>query len=176
MKMNLPNAFTYFRIVAVPLYLVFFLNNHTVVAGIIFIAAAISDFFDGYFARKMNLVSDFGKLMDPLADKIITAAAFICFSSLGIIPVWMTVVIISREFLVTGIRSLAASNGKVIDARFSGKLKTVFQMVAIIEITLGDWPFSYWGIPVGIWLAYIAVVATVVSGAQYCYDNREIFK
>ncbi|MDR2063447.1 MAG: CDP-diacylglycerol--glycerol-3-phosphate 3-phosphatidyltransferase [Candidatus Nomurabacteria bacterium] len=176
MKINLPNIFTYYRILAVPLYLGFFLSGYTVVAAIVFITAAISDFFDGYFARKLGLDSDFGKLMDPLADKIITATAFVCLSSQGLIPVWVTVVIISREFLVTGIRSIAANNGKVVAARFSGKIKTTLQMLAIIEVTLKDWPFSYLGWPIGVWLTYAAVAATIWSCAEYCYDNREIFK
>jgi CDP-diacylglycerol--glycerol-3-phosphate 3-phosphatidyltransferase len=173
---NLPNLFLFYRILAVPVFIVCYALGWQVAALVIFVTAAISDFFDGYFARKLNLVNDFGKLMDPLADKILTAAAFICLAATGLIPAWVVIVIISREYLITGLRGLAATHHRVIAARFSGKLKTVLQMSAIIALLLGNWPFSLIGWPVSDLLLYAAVILTVYSGIEYCYDCRALFR
>jgi len=174
--LNLPNLFLFYRILAVPAVLVCYAFGWPLATLIIFLTAAVSDFFDGYFARKLNLVNDFGKLMDPLADKIITAAAFICLTSTGVIPVWMVVVIISREFLVTGMRSLEASHGKIVAARWSGKAKTMLQMISITLLLADVWLMPILGFSLGMWVFYLAVLMTVYSGVEYCYDSRDIFK
>jgi CDP-diacylglycerol--glycerol-3-phosphate 3-phosphatidyltransferase len=164
---NLPNLFLFYRLFAIPFFIVSFYYWHPYITVAIFITAAISDFFDGYFARKLNLVNDFGKLMDPLADKILTATAFILLTVAGTIPAWAVIVIFSREFLITGLRGVAAERRIVIAAAMSGKLKTVSQMVAI--------PLLLLNIPFAIWFFYLALTLTVYSGIEYCYQHREIF-
>ena len=174
---NLPNLFLFYRILAVPAFIVAFAQGWHLASIIIFATAAISDFFDGYFARKQNLVNDFGKLMDPLADKILTAAAFIVLTVAGVIPAWAVIVIIFREYLVTGLRGLAASSNKIIAARFSGKLKTFLQMFAIVAylaIPLFATEIAALQIAANI-LFYAAVAATIYSGLEYCWDCRQVF-
>jgi len=173
--MNLPNFFLFYRIAAVPFFLIAYSFDWQIAAFVIFATAAISDFFDGYFSRKLGLVNDFGKLMDPLADKILTAAAFVCLVGSGLMPPWMLVIILSREFLVTGVRGLAADRGIIIAARFSAKLKTFLQMTAIGLILLGNWPFSLIGFPLDQILLWAAVVVTVYSGLEYFWDHRNLF-
>ena len=174
---NLPNLFLFYRILAVPLFIVAFALDWPIAAIIIFITASISDFFDGYFARKQKLVNDFGKLMDPLADKILTAAAFICFVAAGLIPAWAVIVIIFREYLITGLRGLAATKGDVIAARFSGKLKTFLQMFAVIAyLAVPLFPELTSLTAIADVLFYVAVAVTVYSGLEYCYDCRKIFR
>jgi CDP-diacylglycerol--glycerol-3-phosphate 3-phosphatidyltransferase len=175
--MNVPDMFIYYRLFAVPIFFGLYTTGDTLTAGIIFVSAAISDFFDGFFARRMGIDNDFGKLMDPLADKFITLTAFICFASSGIIPSWVVVVIACREMLVTSLRALAATKGKVIAAGWSGKWKTGLQMAAIIVICFSGWPFSLLGwTGAGLVLAYAAAGLTVVSGIEYCYRNRQFFE
>jgi CDP-diacylglycerol--glycerol-3-phosphate 3-phosphatidyltransferase len=173
--MNLPNALTIMRVLLIPFFIVFLLNGHWYTAAGIFIVASATDALDGHIARKKNLVTDFGKLMDPLADKLLVVSALVCLVELGTIAGWMVIVILAREFAITGLRSVAASSGKVIAAGLSGKLKTVAQMVAIILILLKNWPFSYTGIPVDQIMLWIAVALTVYSGAEYMIKNRQAF-
>jgi CDP-diacylglycerol--glycerol-3-phosphate 3-phosphatidyltransferase/cardiolipin synthase len=168
--LNLPNLFLFYRLLAVPLFVVCYACGWQLAALIIFATAAISDFFDGYFARRLHLVNDFGKLMDPLADKILTAAAFICLSVAGLVPAWMVVVIIAREYLITGLRGLAAAHHRVIAARFSGKLKTVAQMLAsLVLLVIGAHLVSDL-------LLWLALALTIYSGIEYCYDCRQLFR
>jgi len=176
--MNLPNFFLFYRLAAIPFFVVAYALDWHVAAFVIFTTAAISDFFDGYFSRKLGLVNDFGKLMDPLADKVLTAAAFVCLVGSGLVPPWMLVVILSREFLVTGLRSLAVDRGIVIAARFSGKLKVNLQMFAIGVILFGmnNWPLSLIGFPLDQVLLWSAVIVTIYSGIEYFWDSRDLFR
>jgi len=149
----------------------------------LFIVASVTDYVDGYIARRFQLITDFGQLMDPLVDKIMTMAAFICLVSLGSIPAWAVIVIISREFLVTGLRLIAISQGKVLPAERLGKHKTVWQIATIIYL-LGlatlhdqfDTAFSsstLWalGLLIGLLLIYATVAFTLVSGISYFFKN-----
>ena len=168
--MNLPNKLTILRILLVPVFVAVILShmkNAFFIAALIFALASITDFLDGYIARKYNLVSDFGKLMDPLADKILVCAALITMVELQILPSWMVIIIISREFAVSILRAVAATSGKVIAASKGGKAKTVSQIVAIMMMLLG--------IPFSIYAMWIAVILTVYSGYDYLYSNRALF-
>jgi CDP-diacylglycerol--glycerol-3-phosphate 3-phosphatidyltransferase len=165
------------RMALIPVFIVLYELGFGIPAVVIFIAASLTDALDGYIARKKNLVTDFGKLMDPLADKILVISALVLFTAHGIVPAWTVVVILAREFAVTALRSIAATNGRVLAAGSAGKLKTVFQMVAIVILLLGDWPFTYMNLPVSIGLIiyYIAVALTLYSGIEYMVKNRDVF-
>ncbi len=169
--MNLPNKLTIGRILLVPLFMIVILSgikNALFISAIIFAIASMTDFLDGYIARKYNLVSDFGKFMDPLADKLLVSAALISMVELGLVPSWMVVVIISREFAVSILRAIAASDGIVIAASKGGKAKTLSQIIAIMMILLK--------IPYGNVVLWIAVLLTIYSGYDYIYLNRHLFK
>ncbi len=177
--MNLPNKITLFRVVLVPVFVVLMIwgegvvpyNN--IVSCVVFCIACISDFFDGYLARKWNLVSNFGKFMDPLADKLLVGAALIIFVELGYMPAWSVVIIISREFIVSGVRLIAADNGKVIAANMLGKLKTNAQMfMAIFMILNINNPVFKIITSVLFWAS---IILTVVSMIEYTYSNRKLF-
>ena len=178
--MNLPNILTILRVVMIPFFVAAFLTEGISdwITLAIFVLAAITDYFDGAIARKQNIVTDFGKLMDPLADKLMVMSAFICFTSAGLLHPIVTIVIMSREFLVTGLRMVASSKGKVIAADFWGKLKTVFQDVTIIAIlfqsaiSAGEGSFIGTIVYLCIW---IMTVLTLVSAANYCIKNKEFF-
>ena len=186
--MNLPNLLTIIRMALVPVFIVFFYLGqggaviYLVLAFIVFVAASATDAVDGYIARKENMITNFGKLMDPLADKVLTTAAFIVFVDVHIIPAWMVIVILAREFIITGLRGVAASEGVVIAAELSGKLKTVFQMVAICLILLGSVGGSepglhgFWAFIAGAGLVclWIAVILTVYSGVEYLWKGRKL--
>ena len=174
---NLPNQLTIGRILAIPVFIVVLMLGWRVAATVIFIAAAFTDLLDGKLARKMNLVSDFGKFMDPLADKLLTMSAFVCFVGLGDIPAWMVIVILGREFIITGMRQVAAAEGIVIAAGWSGKIKTVCQMIAIPLIMLNNWPFSLlpFPCPMDQIVLWAAVVMTIWSGAEYMIKNKQVF-
>lgn len=181
--MNLPNKLTTLRMLLIPIYIVAYLlgyychiNALYVVAALIFIIASVTDFLDGKIARKYNLVTDFGKIMDPLADKLLVTSALVCMVETGTVPAWMVIVILAREFAITGLRSVAASKGIVIAAAWSGKIKTVTQMIAIIFILIGNWPFRYIGFPFDKIMLWIAVAMTIYSGAEYIYKGRDLFK
>ena len=179
--MNLPNKLTTIRMLLIPFFLICFeidFPGHALTAFIIFVIASLTDFLDGYLARKDHLITDFGKFMDPLADKLLTASAFVCLTSIGYIPAWIVVIILAREFAITGLRTLAASDGIVIAASSWGKAKTVSQMIAIILLLLYLIPqlrYSY------LWFAgqiavYIAGALTLWSGIDYFYINKDLFK
>ncbi|MBP3385206.1 MAG: CDP-diacylglycerol--glycerol-3-phosphate 3-phosphatidyltransferase [Firmicutes bacterium] len=172
--MNLPNKLTMARIIAIPIFIVVLMMEFRYAATIIFILAALTDMLDGHIARKYNLVSNFGKLMDPLADKLLVMAALVCLVELGNVPAWMVVVILAREFAVTGLRQVAVEQGIVIAAAPTGKIKTITQMIAIPLLLLANWPFSYIGIPMDQIFLWIAVAMTIISGAEYFYKNRQL--
>lgn len=175
--MNLPNKLTMGRIFAIPVFIVVFLMDYRIAAAVIFIVAALTDMLDGHIARKNNLVTNFGKLMDPLADKLLVMSALICMVELGDVAGWMVVVILGREFIITGMRQVAAAQGIVIAAGTTGKIKTITQMIAIPLLILENWPFTALGIPVPfdqIFL-WIALIMTIVSGAEYIMKNKQLF-
>ncbi len=169
--MNLPNKITIFRIIMIPLFMILFLSDiPSVWAGIVFVIAAVSDFLDGYLARKLQLVTNFGKIMDPLADKLLVTAALLIFIAKGITNPWVVMIILTREFLITGFRVVAASNGTVIAAAMSGKAKTVVQLIAVIVgIFFGKTLLTEI-------LLYSATFLTIYSGAEYILKNISIFK
>ncbi len=188
MKMNLPNKLTILRIIITPIFLITLLCNfkfHYLIAMLIFIAASLTDYIDGRIARSQNLITNFGKFMDPLADKMLTTAAFLGFIALNIGSgvVWITFIVLIREFLMTSLRLSAATSGKVIAANMWGKAKTVCQMVAvifalfsqIIIFDLGVGTGSVGGIllsSITTALLWLSAVLTVISGVFYVVDNR----
>lgn len=177
--MNLPNRLTILRVILIPIFIFFLMtdvNNGRIIATIIFVTASITDWLDGYIARKYKLVTVFGKFADPLADKILVSAAMICLVELGSIPSWMVVIIIAREFAVTGLRVLAASDNIVIAASWWGKIKTTTQMIAIITTLLNNYPFSIINLPVNIIFLYLATLFTIISGVDYFVINKQVFK
>lgn len=168
--MNLPNKLTIARMCMVPLFMIALLINtplSRLIATLIFAVASLTDMLDGQIARKYNMVTNFGKLMDPLADKVLTAAAMICLVELGDLAAWIAVVIIFREYLITGLRSVAASENIVVAANIWGKVKTVCQMIALILLMLKPQVVALCGIDIGLWLMYIAVALTIYSGVEY---------
>lgn len=175
--MNLPNKLTLARMIAVPFFIAAFLMGYFPAALVLFCAASITDYFDGNIARKRNLVTNFGKIMDPLADKILVYSALCLFIESGIIRAWMLILILAREFIVAGMRTVAASEGRVLAAGMSGKIKTVLQMFAVIvfllALCLKDVQTTV--MLVGNILFYASLVMTVYSGCEYVWKNRDIF-
>ena len=171
--MNLPNKLTMARILAVPVFIVLYMMGHNIIATIVFILASLTDMLDGQIARKRGLVTNFGKIMDPLADKILVYSAFICMVQIGIVPGWMLVIILFREFIVSGLRT--AADGTVIAAGKTGKLKTILQMIAVPLLLLNNWPFSYIGIPGDQIFLWAQLIMTIISGVEYVYENRGVF-
>ncbi len=170
--MNLPNKLTIVRAIMIPLFMCAYIYiDGTLgkwIAAILFALASFTDFLDGYLARRDNLVTDFGKFMDPLADKLMVTGALLCLLSDGVIGTWVTMIILSREFIVTGIRLVAASKGRVIAAGKLGKLKTVIQIISVlVAILFGA------GIITNI-LMYITALITLVSGINYIVLNKDI--
>ena len=178
-NLNLPNKLTVIRVISIPLFLLFLYISKGILRFLpllIFAGAAVTDLVDGYIARRDNLVSDFGKFMDPLADKLLTASAYIAFVELGYISAWVVVLIISREFLVSGFRTLAASKGVTIAANAWGKIKTVFQMVLIIAILLNYTGYFGFTNTIIAPLIAITVLLTITSGAVYINENIGVIK
>lgn len=180
--MNLPNKLTILRVFMVPVFLVFMLTplgegNGKYIALAIFILASFTDFLDGYLARKNNLITNFGKFMDPLADKLLVCSAMIAIVALDRTPswyAWVVIVIVAREFIISGMRLIASDNGVVIAASMWGKFKTVSQMIMIILIILNiDNPFFDILTLVFIWLAF---VLTIISLVDYIVKNKDILK
>ena len=176
--MNVPNRLTILRVVMIPLFVVAMLWEtlpyHEYIALALFVGACITDFFDGYLARKYNQITTFGKFMDPLADKLLVCAAMICFltNQQTQMPAWAVIVIISREFIISGFRLVAAEKGVTIAASYWGKVKTVVQMVMSIVLILD---FSFSGAELLEWmLIWAAVVLTVISLLDYIYKNRAV--
>ncbi|MBQ4156375.1 MAG: CDP-diacylglycerol--glycerol-3-phosphate 3-phosphatidyltransferase [Clostridia bacterium] len=187
--MNLPNKLTIIRFILTPIFMALMMIDfpfHYFVAFLVFIAASITDYFDGKIAREQNLITDFGKFLDPIADKALTTAAFIvfCFLRIGKGIEWVLFIILLREFVVTSVRLAASANGKVVAANIYGKLKTVVQMVTICTLIFFMGVFQEFGtvIPtlyhnlfdiVATVLLWITAVLTLIAGVTYIIDNKE---
>ena len=174
--MNLPNKLTVLRVIMIPFFVFFMLTDMAGdaskwIALALFIIASFTDTLDEYLARKHNLVTNFGKFMDPLADKLLVSAAMICLVETGFLPAWIVIIIISREFIISGFRLIASDNGIVIAASYWGKFKTVSQMVMIV-ILIAD----FGGVfdLIGQIMIWIALILTVVSLVDYIAKNKEI--
>ena len=174
--MNLPNKLTMFRVILIPFFVVLMLVDITSydkwIALAVFIIASLTDLLDGRIARKYNLVTNFGKFMDPLADKLLVCSALICLVALERIPAWVVIVIIAREFIISGFRLIASDNGVVIAASYWGKFKTTFQMVMFC-LMIADIAQIALLTQIVMW---VAVVLTVVSLADYLMKNKEVMK
>ena len=174
--MNLPNKLTTLRVIMIPFFVFFLLwqngENYTfrMIALALFIIASLTDLLDGKIARKYNLVTNFGKFMDPLADKLLVCSALICLIELNALPAWMVIIIISREFIISGFRLIASDNGVVIATSYWGKFKTTFQMVSVVLLIL-DIPALAFVTTICVW---IALVLTIVSLVDYIYKNHKI--
>ncbi len=173
--MNLPNKLTLLRIALIPIFMGVLMTGHYAISAVIFIAASLTDALDGYIARKYHLITNFGKIMDPLADKLLVTAAFVCLVQLGDVAAWMVIIILARELTITGLRAVAASEGIVISAANSGKLKTILQMLAIIALLFQNYPFSIWHIPFADAMLWAALFMTIYSGVEYILKNKQIF-
>ena len=178
--MNLPNKLTILRVIMIPFFVAALLydgganQNMRYVAAALFIIASLTDMLDGKIARKYDLVTNFGKFMDPLADKLLVGSAAICLIEMGRIPAWVVVILISREFIISGFRLIAADNGVVIAASMWGKFKTVCQMFMTIALILHlDTPV--WAVVEQV-LIWGSVALTIVSLVDYIYKNRHVLK
>ncbi len=187
--MNVPNQITISRIFLIPIFMIFLLVPFSwgewsllgkvipishFFAAVIFIIAAATDWLDGYYARKYNLVTNMGKFLDPLADKLLITAAFVSLVELGLFPAWAAILILSREFAVTGLRLVAAADGDVIAASKWGKWKTVSQIVAASALMLHNVLFEALSIPFATLMIYVAVILTVFSGWDYFVKNKHV--
>ena len=174
--MNIANKITLVRIFLVPFFVLFMLTDFTeynqLIAFIIFVIATITDKIDGTIARKYNLVTDFGKFLDPIADKLIVSSALICFTANGTIPAWITIIIIGREFIISAFRLVCADTGKTVAATWWGKSKTIAQMAAII-VLLTNIPQL---MIVGNILVYISLALTIISLVDYFVKNINVLK
>ncbi|WP_042223708.1 CDP-diacylglycerol--glycerol-3-phosphate 3-phosphatidyltransferase [Oceanobacillus manasiensis] len=189
--MNVPNKITLSRILLIPIFIILLsipfnwgswdigeteLPLTHFIAALLFIIAAATDWVDGHYARKHNLVTNLGKFLDPLADKLLVSAALILLVEMGMAPAWLVIIIISREFAVTGLRLVAAGEGIVLAAGSMGKLKTATQMIAIAILLLHQFPFSYIGFPFGTVMLYAALIFTVISGVDYFIKNWHVMR
>ena len=176
--MNLPNKLTVMRVILIPFFVAALLYDNgssqtmRVVANVIFIVASLTDLFDGKIARKYNLVTNFGKFMDPLADKLLVCSALICLIQLGQLPAWIVIIIISREFIISGFRLVASDNGVVIAASYWGKFKTNFQMFMIIMLII-DLGTST-AVMIENILIVIATALTIISLVDYLVKNKQV--
>lgn len=177
--MNLPNKISIARICLIPVFLIVVMAQkipyNDLWAAIIFAIASLTDGIDGHIARKYNLITDFGKFLDPLADKLLVSTALICFVQLGRMPAWMAIVIIAREFIVTGLRSVAASKGVILAAIMTGKIKTCTQIAAslLLFFVYGD-KLMFFGKSLGWYGMLTATLFTIYSGWEYLYKNRKL--
>nr|WP_296048709.1 CDP-diacylglycerol--glycerol-3-phosphate 3-phosphatidyltransferase [uncultured Blautia sp.] len=174
--MNTPNKLTVARMILVPFLVIFMLTGwgreaNRWICLAIFVAASVTDWFDGHLARKYNLITNFGKFMDPLADKLLVCSAMICMIDLDRLPAWVVIIIIGREFIISGFRLIAAENGVVIAANYWGKFKTVSQMIMIILLIVDFGGFFAILTEVFIWLS---VALTVISLLTYIMQNRKV--
>ena len=174
--MNLPNKLTVLRVIMIPFFVFFLLLENGAnptwryLSAAIFIVASFTDLLDGKIARKYNLVTNFGKFMDPLADKLLVCSALICLIQLEQLPAWMVIIIISREFIISGFRLVASDNGVVIAASYWGKFKTVFQMISVILLILNI-PALFLITQICVWTA---LILTVVSLVDYIVKNHKV--
>ena len=172
--MNLPNKLTLLRVFMIPIFVVFMLVDITPfdnwIALAVFILASLTDLLDGKIARKYNLVTNFGKFMDPLADKLLVCSAMICLVEMHIIPAWIVIIIIAREFIISGFRLIASDNGVVIAASYWGKFKTVFQMVMIC-LMIANIPALRLLTDIVMW---VALILPIVSLIDYLWKNKEV--
>lgn len=174
--MNLPNKLTTLRVIMIPFFVFFMLtdvggNANKWIALALFVIASLTDFLDGKIARKYNLVTNFGKFMDPLADKLLVCSALICLQDLNRVPAWVVIVIIAREFIISGFRLVASDNGIVIAASYWGKFKTTFQMLMIIVMIMNlGGAFDM----VGTVLMWIALALTIISLVDYIAKNVQV--
>lgn len=189
--MNIANRLTIARIVMIPVFLLMMcfpkealgmvdvlhsnLSVSWILAMIIFSIASITDFLDGYLARKYHLITNFGKFADPLADKLLVMTAFITLVGAGVIPMWIVAIIVCRELAVTGLRLLLVNDGEVLAAACPGKVKTATQMLAIIFLLIDDFPVKGLPFSIGTILLYVCLVATVYSGVDYFIKNKHVF-
>jgi CDP-diacylglycerol---glycerol-3-phosphate 3-phosphatidyltransferase len=188
---NLANKITLVRIFLVPVVMLFLLVKYDlgrvqfgkevitvseIIAALIFILAAVTDGLDGYIARKKKLVTNLGKFLDPLADKLLISAALISLVEMQRLDAWIAIVIISREFAVTGLRLVAAAEGHVIAASALGKLKTIVQIIAIVALMLNNFPFSSISLPFSRIFVWLAVIVTVWSGVDYFIKNKTVIR
>lgn len=174
--MNLPNKLTVLRVVMVPFFVFFMLTDvggaaNKWIALVLFCVASFTDFLDGQIARKENLVTNFGKFMDPLADKLLVCSAMICLIEMGKLSAWIVIIIIAREFIISGFRLVASDSGIVIAASYWGKFKTVFQMAMIIALILD---FGGMFDIVGMVLTWVALALTVISLIDYIVKNKQV--
>ncbi|WP_048602433.1 CDP-diacylglycerol--glycerol-3-phosphate 3-phosphatidyltransferase [Rubeoparvulum massiliense] len=190
--MNTANRITITRIMLIPLVVLFILVDFAwgkievtqeiilsvtqIIGTLLFILASSTDGLDGYYARKHNQVTNLGKFLDPLADKLLISAALIALVETGDVPSWMVIVILAREFAITGLRGMAAITGKVIAASKWGKVKTVTQIVAVSALILDNFPFSLIGIPFDQLMLWIALVMTIISGVDYLVKNKDVIR
>ncbi|AQP53522.1 CDP-diacylglycerol--glycerol-3-phosphate 3-phosphatidyltransferase [Vagococcus penaei] len=189
--MNLPNKLTVLRILMIPLFIIvavaplnwgvldisgtpLFITQ--LVAAIIFAIASLTDWLDGYLARKHHLVTNFGKFADPLADKMLVMTAFIVLVGQGRVPSWIAAIIICRELAVTGLRLLLVEDGEVMAAAWPGKIKTATQMLAIIFLLLNNVPFAAINFPLAQIMLYVCLIFTIYSGVDYFAKNKHVFK
>lgn len=178
MQVNLPNKITLIRIFLVPIFMLIAwlkLPYGDYLATLVFVLAALTDTLDGYLARRRREVTRFGKLLDPLADKLLVSAALLVLVEGGRLVSWVALIIIGRELAVTGLRAIAAADGIIISASRLGKLKTVFQIIAITALLIKDYPFSLWRIPFGSITMSLAVILTVASGIDYFIKGRKLW-
>jgi CDP-diacylglycerol--glycerol-3-phosphate 3-phosphatidyltransferase len=189
--MNLPNKLTVFRVILIVPFVLLLLGGYyqwdwfcacfgaivpytDVISVVIFIIASLTDFLDGKIARKYNLVTNFGKFMDPLADKLLVCSALICLVAMDRLAAWIVIIIIAREFIISGFRLIASDNGIVIAASYWGKFKTTFQMLMVIVLILNiQTTVFYW---LGVVLTYVALALTVISLVDYIAKNKNVLK
>lgn len=178
--MNLPNKLTILRICLIPFFMFFILTDFfaytELVALIIYVAASITDSIDGHIARKHNLVTDFGKFMDPLADKLLVIASLVCFVEIGVLNSWVVMIIIARELAITGFRTLAANKGITLAANIWGKLKTICQMTTIILLLVINAGMLMFLDILVLPLVALTVVLTLLSGFIYIIQNKSVLK
>ena len=174
MKMNIPNTLTIIRMILIIPFVILLLNGADIPAVVIFIVASFTDMLDGKIARKYNLVTNFGKFMDPLADKLLVCSALICLVEMERLAAWIVIIIIAREFIISGFRLVASDNGIVIAASYWGKFKTVFQMIMVVVLMLNIQNSVFQML--GTILVWISLALTLISLADYVVKNIGVLK
>ncbi|QSZ26371.1 CDP-diacylglycerol--glycerol-3-phosphate 3-phosphatidyltransferase [Aceticella autotrophica] len=174
--MNLANKITITRLLMIPIFIIILLsdlNCKNILSAVFFALASLTDKLDGYVARKYNQITSLGKFMDPLVDKVMVSSALIALIQLGRIESWIVIIILAREFIVTGLRTVAANKGIVIAANIYGKYKTTFQIIAVILLMLNNYPFSLINFPLSTIMVYLALITTVFSGIDYIIKSKD---